>query len=168
MLPGLTWLTPFDTKSLCPHTRTAVFVPAGSCNTRLLPLSATNTFPLGSTLTSAGDEKLLGEACGNTLALAAVDVKSDCPRTFFAAPPIEVLVGNTRTRLSLATATYRFPLPSSDSPNGPASEEEVACDGVPRVAKLACPHTALAAGIVLLGLNGPANLSTRVLLKSET
>src|SRR5437016_415448 len=146
MLPGLIWLIPFDVKSLCPQTRADVLVPAGNCSTRLFALSATNTFPLWSTFTSDGEEKELGDACGNTFTFAAVDVKSDCPRTLFAAPPIPVPAGNTRTRLSRGTATYRFPLPSSDSPTGPGSVEAVACSGTPRVAKLASPHTALAAG----------------------
>src|SRR5690348_8129337 len=112
MLPGLIWLTPFETKSLCPHTRAAVLVPAGNCSTRLLAASATKTFPLASTFTSTGDERVLGEACGNAPGLEAVEVRSDCPRTFFATAPMPGLVGNIRTRLSRATATYRFPLPS--------------------------------------------------------
>src|SRR5579872_2644565 len=100
MLPGLIWFTPLDVKSLCPQTREAVLAPAGICSTRLLPLSAKNTFPAWSTFTSTGEERELGEAVGNTLALAVVVVKSDCPRTFFAAAPIAMAVGNIRTRLS--------------------------------------------------------------------
>ena len=55
MLPGLIWFAPLQTKSPCPHTRDADFVPDGNSKIRLLPLSLTNTLPAASTLTSTGE-----------------------------------------------------------------------------------------------------------------
>src|ERR1035437_2442919 len=168
MLAGLIWLAPFDTKSLCPQTRLADFAFGENSSTRLFPVSATRTLPFWSTLTSAGPDSELGDACGNAPVLAVVVAKSDCPSTLLAAPPRVVPVEKTRTRLSAGAETYRLPLPSIARPPGTAIVELDACSGAPRVAKLLCPHTALAVGFPPDGPRGAENLSTREFLPSET
>src|SRR4051812_4287587 len=99
MLPDLIWFTPFAVKSVWPQTRAADLDPAGNCNTRLLPASATNTFPLASSFTSNGPFSPLSDACGAVPEFAVIDATSDWPRIFLAVEPITGLVGNTRTRL---------------------------------------------------------------------
>ena len=168
MLAGLIWLAPFDTKSLCPHTRLADFAFGANSSTRLFPVSATITLPFWSTFTSAGPASELGDACGNAPVLAVVVAKSDCPSTLLAAPPRVVPVEKIRTRLSAGAETYRLPLPSMASPPGTAIVELDACCGVPRVAKLLCPHTAVAVGFPPDGPKGAENLSTREFLPSDT
>src|SRR5258705_13382010 len=107
MLEGLIWFGPFDTKSLCPHRWLADFEFDGNSSTRLFPLSATNRFPFWSTFTSDGPDSELGDTSGNTPVLGVMVEKSDWPSTLLAGPPSVVPSGNTRTRLSFATATYR-------------------------------------------------------------
>src|SRR5580658_692328 len=141
MLLGLIRFTPLDVKSVCPQTLVAVFAPDGNLSTRLLPVSTTITFPLGSTATAFGAERELADASGEMPAFEAVEVKLDCPRTLLAAAPVAVLVGNTKTRLSEGTATYRLPELSTAMPAGPAMLDAVGCSGRPRVVKFDSPHT---------------------------
>ena len=168
MLAGLIWLGPFETKSLCPHTRLADFAFGGNSSTRLFAVSATTTLPLWSTFTSDGPLSELGDACGDAPVLAVVVAKSDWPSTLLAAPPRVVLVEKIRTRLSAGAETYRLPPPSTARPPGTEIVELDACCGTPRVAKLLCPHTALAAAFPADGPNGAENFSTREFLPSDT
>src|ERR1039458_3721897 len=53
-------------------------------------------------------------------------------------------------------------------PPGTAIVELDVCGGAPRVAKLLCPHTALAVGFPPDGPKGAENFSTREFLPSDT
>src|SRR4051812_36412088 len=106
MLDGLIWLAPFETKSICPQTRVAVLEFDGKRRTRLLPVSAMKTLPLGSVLTSLGPERPAAEDWGKELTLAEAEVKSTCPNTCLAAAPEELSRLKTRTLLSADDATY--------------------------------------------------------------
>src|SRR5580698_1439626 len=107
MLPGLTWLGPFAVKLLCPQTALAVRAPTGIRKTRLFAASAIYTLPLLSSFTSEGEESVLGDACGATLVLAVMVTKSAWPKAVVAGADAG-LSGNTITRLSVGTETYRF------------------------------------------------------------
>jgi hypothetical protein len=74
MLLGLIRFTPLDVKSVCPQTLLAVLAPEGNFSTRLLPVSTTITFPLGSMATAFGAESELADARGETPAFAVLDV----------------------------------------------------------------------------------------------
>src|SRR4051794_37106738 len=105
MLPGLTWFTPLDTKSFCPHTRFADLEPDGKPSTRLFPASTTNIFPLESVLTSEGPATVFGEENGAELVFAVIVLKSDWPTTPLADEPKVALGGNTSTRLAPKSAS---------------------------------------------------------------
>src|SRR5579884_3683739 len=122
MLPGLSWLGAFETKSVCPQTWVADLELGGKDNTRLLPESAINTTPLASTFTSRGVASAFGDVFGAASAFAVVDEKSGWPSTFLAAAPVAP-VEKTSTRLSAGLATYTFPLESTATPAGPAMVE---------------------------------------------
>src|SRR5918911_5549158 len=68
----LSWLSPapsvLEPNPGCPRTRSAVCEPAGKRSTRLLPLSATQTLPCGSTSTPAVQALLLPQLKQRVLA----------------------------------------------------------------------------------------------------
>src|ERR1051325_7375091 len=105
MLPAFTWLTPFDEKSSCPHTWPADLTPDPDEMTRLLPLSATNRFPAGSSLTSVTLANVLADAYGKAVEFSEVVVKFTWPQTPEAAAPDAAPDEKTSIRLSFATAT---------------------------------------------------------------
>src|SRR5438876_293429 len=113
MLPGLIWLGPLPAKSICPNTPAAALELGGKRSTRLLPESARKIFPSASILTSAGAASDVAEARGNAFVFAVTIVKFGCPMTSFAGEPAFAPLSKMRTRLSLGTATYKFPTPSS-------------------------------------------------------
>ena len=105
------------------------------------------------------------EACGNEPVLAVTVAKSGWPRTRVAGGPEAVAGANTRTRLSLGTATYRVPFEFTATPVGPAMEEEFGICGTPRDVGLGSPYTIVAADADVMGAG---NFMTRVLKKSAT
>src|SRR5436190_1173411 len=123
-LPGLIWFGPLAVKSVWPQTRMPDLVPDAISSIRLLPVSATNTFPAESTFTSNGADRVLADASGLTPGFGVIEAKSLCPSTFLATAPIAGVVGKTKTRLSREIATYKFPELSTATPCGPFSDDD--------------------------------------------
>src|SRR5689334_22364188 len=165
MLAGLIWFGPLLTKSTCPHTLIAPFVPGKNSRTRLFPASATRRLPEVSSFMSLTPEKELAEASGAEPVFAVVVTKSDCPRTLVAGPP--AASENASTRLSAGDATYSVS-PLTDNPAGMGMVDALACCGMPREVKLLCPQTVVAVGLGAVGPSGAAKRRTRELRPSDT
>jgi len=105
-------------------------------------------------MTKAND---VADASGNAAVLIVLVLKSGWPNSRVAGLPVAAAGGNTSTRLSLGTATYNSPSPSTARLVGPASEDAVGVAGTARVVNVDCPKTRAA---VEAEVTGAWNCST--------